>query len=73
MTSDKYLLCFQVLNKYCALIEDVDRRIEVASKHGCHETAIEVRAAAVLNRHFLRDIIKTKRASFLFLLTFLLK
>ena len=49
MTGDTYLLYFQVLNKYCALIEDVDKRIEVASKHGCHETAIEVRAMVVLN------------------------
>lgn len=34
---------FQILNKYCLLIEDVERRIELAKKFNCNDTLIEVK------------------------------
>ena len=35
-------ICVKVLNKYCNLIEPVERRIEIGTKCGCHESVIDV-------------------------------
>jgi len=36
------LICLKVLNKYCSLIETVERRLEIGAKCGCHDCVIEV-------------------------------
>ena len=35
-------ILLKVLNKYCSLIEPVERRLETGAKCGCHESVIEV-------------------------------
>ena len=52
------MLYFQVLCKYCSLIDNIDRRMEVGTKYNCHESVIEVTAVyisvdrlCIKNRH----------------------
>ena len=50
-TLDNLNLVFQVLNKYCTLIDDADRRLEIASKYNCPETIVEVSLSIISCRN----------------------
>jgi len=62
----------KVLNKYCNLIDSIERRIQIGAKYGCHESVIEVGSCCLLSTLLGRDLFSITLSVLLIILLIIL-